>query len=103
MQQVLWIDIIFMVSSLAGDDVIEIKKKKFNKLERRLLFVMRIILGVMLISIMIKAIYLNIYCKDNPMILTLDYLSYAHMVTLAIIGGLFINKVKNLRSDTWKK
>ena len=25
------------------------------------------------------------------------------VASLAIIGGIFINKVKNLRSDTWKK
>jgi hypothetical protein len=34
----------FMVSALKGDNVIEIKKKKFNNLEKKLILILRIIL-----------------------------------------------------------
>ncbi len=60
--QAVWIDIIFMVKSLKGDDVIEVKKKRFNSLEKKLLLILQIIIVSFLIATLADTIFRNIYC-----------------------------------------
>jgi hypothetical protein len=64
MQLLLWVDIIFMVRALKGDDVIEVKKKRFNILEHKLLIVMRAIMALFFLIKATEIVYLLYNCSN---------------------------------------
>lgn len=92
-----------MVKALKGDDVIEVKKRRFNTLEKKLLIILQIIIVTLLIATVADCIYSNLKCAEDLTMFVREYMEYVQCVTTLITGSLFIYNVKSLRSDTWKK
>lgn len=92
-----------MIKIQQGNEIMEFKKKKFNRYERRLKAAMIACLGLVAAGITTEAVLNHVHCSGDKLGWVTDVLQTTMAVSVALIGGLFIYTAKSQRSEVWNR
>lgn len=84
-------------------EILEEKKRKFNRAEKIILILIFLILGLLFFAILGEAVINNIYCSEERVLDITQYIQIAVLVVTAISGTTFTLTAKYQRSAIWKK
>lgn len=84
-------------------EILEEKKRKFNRAERIILIMIFCTLGLIFVLIVGEAVINHLYCSDNRIVDITQIIQIAVLIVTAISGTTFTMTAKNQRSAIWKK